>query len=250
MTRRHLVALFAAATLAPASALGTSPDAGTADGSDTVSADALAERVVEATGDPTAVDKLAFTFVVEVDEKQKAERRHVWRPNQGTLRVDNGETTVELQGLHDHALTEMADAPEKHAESWAEVAPESDPATAAKAWKWFINDSYWLLAPAKLMDPGVNRKLDEKGRLVLTFGEVGLTPGDRYALTVDRDEDRVTRWQYTLQSGREGTFRWTDYRQFGPLELSTRRISTGGDSKIVIRLDNVDVSFGDDDESD
>ena len=148
---------------------------------------------------------------------------------------------MRLRGLHEHALSEVADAPEKHADTWSEVAPEADPATAAQAWKWFINDSYWLLAPAKLMDPGVHRRLDDQGRLVLTFGEVGLTPGDRYTLSVDRDTGRVTKWQYRLQSGREGAFRWTDYRQFGPLELSTRRISTEGDSEVVIRFDDVDV---------
>jgi hypothetical protein len=218
-----------------------SPDAGASETGETSSADALARRVVEATGDPTAVDKLAFTFVVEVDAEQKAKRRHVWKPKAGTLEVRSGETTVRLEELHEHDLSPIVDAPEKHAETWNDVAPEADPATAAKAWSWFINDSYWLLAPAKLMDPGVNRALDDQGRLVLTFGEVGLTPGDRYALTIDQENDRVTKWHYELESGREGTFRWTDYARFGPLELSTRRVSKGGGPKTVIRFEKVDV---------
>jgi hypothetical protein len=56
------------------------------------------------------------------------------------------------------------------------------------AYATFINDMYWLFMPWKWMDMGVNLKyLGQKplGQetydvVQLTFGKVGLTPGDMY----------------------------------------------------------------------
>ena len=62
----------------------------------------------------------------------------------------------------------------------------------------FINDTYWLLAPWKVFDPGVHRDFDgEKtgpdGALCdvirLSFDNVGLTPKDVYWLWVTREAD-------------------------------------------------------------
>lgn len=203
-------------------------------------ADALAKNVVEATGDPTELDKLAFTFVVEKGGEEVASRRHIWQPQAGKLEVKAGEQTINLANLHDHDLSKLADDPKANAETWKKVAPESSPEEAAKAWAWFVNDSYWLLVPSKLFDPGVNRKLDEQGRLVLTFGDVGLTPGDRYMMTVDRDDWRVERWDFVLESGRKGGFAWSDYQKVGPLTLSTKRVADDGN--FVIRFENVVAS--------
>lgn len=207
---------------------------------DEPSADALARRVAEKAGDPYQCDKLAFSFVYEVAGEEKIRRRHVWWPKKGELEVTQGETTVRLRNLHDHALSNLADAPDEHADTWSDVAPESDPERAARAWKWFVNDSYWLLAPSKLFDPGVDRELDEEGRLVLTFDDAGLSPSDRYTLSVDRERDVVTEWHYELQSGREGTASWEDYESFGPLHLSTRHVAEG-DQRRVVRFQEIEV---------
>ena len=232
------VVLAAGSATAQSADGGESPEAVP---SEEATADSLAKRLVERAGDPTSVDRLAFSFVVEVAGQEMVRRRHVWRPKKGRLTVTSGEQEIRLKGLHDHDLTALAEKPDEHAETWKEIAPKSEPAKAAEAWGWFINDSYWLLAPSKVLDPGVNRKLDEEGRLVLTFGKVGLTPGDRYRLTVDRDRGVVTRWQFTLQGGREGAFRWKNYETFGPLHLSTRRVAEGEGPRTVIWFDKVEV---------
>ncbi|QDG53517.1 hypothetical protein FIV42_23055 [Persicimonas caeni] len=228
---RLAVMVFLAGLAAPAFA----QDAGEAK----LGADELAKKVVEATGDPTELDKLAFTFVVEKEGKAVVSRRHIWKPKAGELEVKAGEQTIELTQLHDHDLSKLADDPKANAETWKKIAPKSTPEEAAKAWAWFVNDSYWLLVPSKLFDPGVNRKLDEQGRLVLTFGDVGLTPGDRYMMTVDRDNWQVKRWDFVLESGRKGGFAWTDYKKVGPLELSTKRVADGGN--FVIRFEDVEA---------
>lgn len=217
------------------------PDANSTGTGEEETADELAREVADRTGDPGELEKLAFTFVVEVDSARKVQRRHIWRPGEGKLEVQRGDDTIQFEHLAAHNPTELARNPGRHVDAWNSIAPEADPERAAEAWSWFINDSYWLLAPAKLFDPGVDRRLDEQGRLVLTFGDVGLTPDDRYALTVDRERGVVTSWEFDLQDGQSGRFRWTDYRSFGPLHLSTRRVSRGEKSTTVIRFEDIEV---------
>lgn len=219
----------------------SAPSEGSTRDAGDISADALARKVVEAAGDPAELRRVSFTFVVTVDGEEKIRRRHRWWPGEGELVVESGGESVTLGELHEYNLTRLAKNPTKHSEAWSEIADEAPPERAAEAWGWFVNDSYWLFAPAKLFDPGVHRSLDEQGRLALTFGDVGLTPGDQYWLTVDRERELVTRWEYELQDGREGSFRWVDYRRFGPLELSTRRVSTDGEKQIVIEFEGVEV---------
>lgn len=202
------------------------------EGSDT----SLADQVVAYAGDPYQVDRLAFTFVVEADGAEKVRRRHDWRPGRGELRVVSDGLDVAFTGLADGpGLSGWVDDPAAHRTDWARVASGADPDVAAKAWGAFINDSYWLLAPSKVKDPGVERT-ERDGVLELDFDGVGLTPGDHYELSV-ADDGRVTGWTYTLQSGREGAWSFEDDRQLGPLRLSLRRVSEGA----VIWFDDVVV---------
>lgn len=58
-----------------------------------------------------------------------------------------------------------------------------------KAWEFFINDSYWLSAPAKIFQKGTERELvlTEGGdeRLLVTYTSGGVTPGDSYLWKLD-----------------------------------------------------------------
>lgn len=47
----------------------------------------------------------------------------------------------------------------------------------------FNNDSFWIIAPHKIFDPGVKRQLieiDRKQQLLVTYSSGGSTPGDSY----------------------------------------------------------------------
>lgn len=61
-----------------------------------------------------------------------------------------------------------------------------------KAYKYFINDSFWLVAPFKVRDEGVTRSIvtledpSERGLLV-TYASGGLTPGDSYLWIIDEN---------------------------------------------------------------
>lgn len=179
-------------------------------------ADDLAARVATTCGDPYTMAELRFTFVVEVDGVEQVRRTHDWRPREGTVTVTDGDSSVHLEQLHPYIASE---------------APQQD---AIVAYKAFINDSYWLLAPCKVLDDGVNRSIED-GRLVLTFEEVGLTPGDRYLLRVDENA-HISAWEYTLEGGKVGAWTWDAPSRHGPLMLSTRRESAEG---AVIRFEDV-----------
>lgn len=64
-------------------------------------------------------------------------------------------------------------------------------AALQKAWAFFCNDSFWLNAPAKVFDPGTERRLvtlkDGSEALLITYTSGGVTPGDSYLWIMDEN---------------------------------------------------------------
>lgn len=99
----------------------------------------------------------------------------------------------------------------------------------------WINDSYWLVMPFKLKDPGV--RLAFLGRdtlpggleasvLELTFENVGVTPENKYHIWVGDADHLVRKWAYFRE--KEDTeprlvTPWDDYRPYGDILLSGDR---------------------------
>jgi len=58
-----------------------------------------------------------------------------------------------------------------------------------KATSYFNNDSFWLVAPYKVFDPGTERRLittkNDKKALLVTYTSGGTTPGDSYLWHLD-----------------------------------------------------------------
>ena len=80
-----------------------------------------------------------------------------------------------------------------------------------KAYEYFINDSFWLVAPFKMRDPGVIRStvdMEENRGLLLTYTSGGVTPGDSYLWIIDSRGFPVA-WKL-----------WTSNIPIGGLELS------------------------------
>lgn len=170
----------------------------------------LAREVVKASGGDHwgKVRRIQFTFnVLDKDAKPAISARHDWDLRAGTDTVTwNGKTvTVNLSGKNE----------------------DGDAKAAYQRW---VNDTYWLLMPLKLLDGGV--KLAHGGTqeidgqtcevLNLSFDNVGLTPGDRYTLYIDPQEKLVRRWDYMPNAEKKISGTWKGYEQFGPLKLSTR----------------------------
>lgn len=170
-------------------------------------ADVLAARVVEAFGDPTALPGLQFGFEVQIEGEVALSRFHIWCPSAGKASVtsQDGKTTVV-------DVDEMPDDPDE-----------------AEAHSTYVNDAYWVFAPAKLMDSGTHREITESGELHVWFDPgVGYTSGDHYWFEIDRENNRVSSWRFKLESGREAEFTWEGYGQFGPLTLATTHIRSDG----------------------
>ena len=120
---------------------------------------------------------------------------------------------------------------------------EGDPAAEwlERAYGAWINDTYWLLMPYKLLDPGVNLAYDGEetiegvayDKVKLTFGEVGLTPGDTYWAYLNRETGLMDQWAYHLQdweADRAPTvWTWQNWDRHGGILLSSKRHSAADD---------------------
>ncbi len=173
--------------------------------------ESLATQVMKAAGIENwpHVSRVKFTFNVTVDGKRKVRATHDWD-------VRNGKDIVKWDG-------KIATA-----DIWYPDRNEGDAVVAYKRW---VNDSYWLLAPLKLGDKGANVR-DAGERIIggeslpaleLSFGDVGLTSNDRYVLYIDPSTKLLKYWDYMPDENTKKTARWEDYVESGGLNLATRR---------------------------
>jgi hypothetical protein len=86
----------------------------------------------------------------------------------------------------------------------------------AEAWSRWCNDSFWLVAPLKVRDPGTTRSLvtvDGREGLLVQYAAGGVTPGDSYVwfLGADGTPEAWRMWVSVLPIGgvRVGWGGWT-----------------------------------------
>ena len=152
------------------------------------------------------VKRLAFTFHVAQAGKDIVSAHHDWDLRGGTDKVTWGDKTATV--------------------NLRQPAADADSQAAYKRW---VNDSYWLLMPLKLSDPGV--RVTSTGRTVvagkpyetlrLSFEPVGMTPHDQYAIYVDPATSLVAYWDYLPDDTRKVSGTLEKYQDFGGLQLST-----------------------------
>lgn len=104
-----------------------------------------------------------------------------------------------------------------------------------RGYRMWVNDSYWLVMPFKLQDPGttlkyMGRQDDNRGVscdvLEMTFTEVGVTPDNKYLIYVDPARQLVVQWDYFRHYDDEEprlSTPWIDYNTYGTILLSDRR---------------------------
>lgn len=221
------LALALAAAPAGAAEMGAA-EMGTAD----ERAAAVAAQVMEALGGEEAwagTRYLSFGFV--------GRRFHWWDRSTGRHRVEgktpDGEPYVVLHDIDSREGRAWAGGEEATGERAAELLEG-----AYGAW---VNDTYWLLVPYKLRDPGVVLGYDREETLdgetydvlALSFEGVGLTPGDRYWLWIDRESGLLDRWAYVLEDqppdSEPAAWRWEGWQRHGGIMLAPRRVQVGGD---------------------
>lgn len=257
MTRFYL-ALLAALLVGGTLLLGCTSGSGTggevALPTDTIepetSADSVAYRLLQAHGADAWAQApyLRFNFAIESPKGTQVIARHLWDRTTGEYRVEwssgPDSSYVALVNIRDVANGRPAGTVYLNG---TELSGEADEEARSQAYGRFINDTYWLLAPLKAFDPGVNREYlpdsstAEHEVMHLTFGDVGLTPGDQYWLYASTETGRLDRWAFHLQGMPDDAppqpFDWTGYTKLktdaGAVHLSTRKEAVGGNQAIL-----------------
>jgi hypothetical protein len=214
-------------------------------------ADAVGRELIVALGGQGAWEKarlFRFHFVVEREGKRLADFAHVWDRYTGDYRLEGTDKAGAPYAVFFNVNTKTG----RVLVNGQNVEGEEKARRLDEAYQRFINDTYWLLAPWKIFDPGVHLVYDgekpcpDEGLcdvLRLSFEEgVGLTPKDVYWLWTTRDGRRMVQWQYVLGGVQEEptTALWKDWRTLGGIALSLEKpiISKGA----VIRFEQVTVS--------
>jgi hypothetical protein len=217
---------------------------------------AVAQRTLEAMGGQQAfasLRTLKFDFVALREGKEAVRVHHAWDRWDGRYRVD----FMNREGKHVVTLFNAQKPGEGR--SWLdgrELDGEDLKKALERGYGRFINDTYWLLMPAKMLDPGVNlasegtTELDGKAYSVvrLTFNGVGLTPNDTYWAFVSKDSGLMDRWEFVL-TGQDAKTRsayvWSDWQTIGGIRVALTKTAADGSS--VIRFDHVSGSGAADD---
>ena len=128
----------------------------------------------------TALNKAAWDSTNAVSWNYKGGHSHIWDKKNEMILVTWGENKVFLnlkawnKGKSYKKDKEISDA-------------ELDE-LRGQAWRFFCNDSFWLIAPFKVFDEGVTRKIVRTGdseALLVTYASGGITPGDSYLWFLD-----------------------------------------------------------------
>lgn len=219
-------------------------------------AQAVGRELVAALGGETAWQRareFRFDFVVEREGKRVAGFRHIWDRYTGDYRLEGTDKSGAPYAVYFNVQTRDGRA----FVNGRPVEGEERSKLLETAYGRFINDTYWLLAPWKVFDPGV--RLESAGEkngpdgalcdvIRLFFEEnIGLTPKDVYWLWVTRDGRRMVQWQYVLGGAQEEptTALWKDWRTFGGISLSLEKTFTARPVRIL--FENVAVSSTRDD---
>lgn len=196
----------------------------------------IAESMMKAMGGQDAWNKahfVRFDFKVNIGGKKLVDRSHLWDKMTGRYRLEGkdkeGHQTVTFFNVANQQGTAYVAG--KKLEGTAAAAAPKD------AYGAFINDMYWLSMPWKWMDQGVNLKTlgpktlgGKKYDVVqLTFGKVGLTPGDAYEAYVSPSSHLMEHWEYKLQSGQTGSWDW-HYTTTGGVQLASNHTTPDGKS--------------------
>jgi hypothetical protein len=191
-------------------------------------------------------------------------RTHYWDKQTGDLRIEIPERRNDDGELQRPELLVLMNVDTKRGRVWAAGEPTEGEKLQEyldlghQAW---INDSYWMFMPYKLLDPGVtleyagDRELED-GRpcdaLDLTFADgVGYTPENRYVVCVARDTGLVEQWSFFADAEDEKarfTLPWAGWRQFGRIWLATEH-GQGKDWKIAVEADMPRALFTERDEA-
>jgi hypothetical protein len=204
---------------------------------------ALAGQILEALGGARAWKAtrfLRFDFAVEDKGKEVVRRAHTWDKWTGRYRLEGknkeGQAFVVLMNVNSKEGSAVVGGKPAAGEELKQL--------LERGYATWVNDTYWLLMPYKMLDPGVVLAMDGESKAAgaawdkvrLSFDKVGLTPGDRYWAYVNRTTRLVDRWDYVLQSAKPGdaptSWEWRGWKSYGGIKLAPERWNEKDQRKI------------------
>ncbi len=165
-------------------------------------AEALADKML------MAINKPAYDSLQELRWSFPRGHHFVWDKRSNAVEVKWDDYVVQLDPDNQSGTA---------SKSSITLAGEDLDKAVSKAWKLFANDSFWLVAPYKIRDPGTERRMvetDDGPALLVTYTSGGVTPGDSYLWLLDSD-GRPKAWKMWVSilpwKGLE--FTWEDWQQ-------------------------------------
>ncbi len=182
----------------------------------------LANAVIDASGGLENWQNTRY-----VSWRHHTKRLHVWDKLTGDIRVETRGTIV-LMNLNT-----------KKGRVWKDEEELTNPDDLQRGldygYQCWVNDSYWMFLPFKLLDKGVTLKYLGEGEtqdsvkadiISLTFSNVGLTPENKYHVYIDKESKRLISWDHYMDANDEWprfTTVWADYQKYGNIWLSSSR---------------------------
>jgi hypothetical protein len=202
---------------------------------------AVADQVLEAMGGKDAWNGthfLRFDFAVEHGGKTVVSHAHTWDKWTGRYRLEAktkaGDPYVVLMNVN----TKLGDAYLKGKKLEGAEANKY----VKEAYETWVNDTYWLVMPYKMKDPGVTLKLDGEAkegtvtydRVSLSFDSVGLTPRDHYTAYINRGTHMMDKWEFVLEGEKPPAvpFMWKNWQRYGKVMLSNDKVNTKDGTRI------------------
>lgn len=221
------------------------------------------ERIAAAYGGQAAFERtrtLAFDFVSYEDGVEKARFHHVMALGGGPCLYETDATTFARSPFLDDGsrswkpiglelpsgrLTAKVDRLRRTGDVRIDGEQQS-PDLVRRVVERINNDSFWLLLPFQLHDPGV--RLEETGPVTLPDGrpavalslgfgaDAGATPADRWTVLVDPSTARILRTRVELQNSAGFVeAEWSGSVKAGRLDLADQRAI----GKRVIRFERI-----------
>jgi len=228
-----------------------------------------AERIASAYGGHDAFERtrtLAFDFVSYEDGVERARFHHVMALAGGPCLYETDATTFARSPFLDDQtrswkavgltlpagrLTAKVDRSRRTGDVRVNGEPQS-PDLVRRVVERINNDSFWLLLPFQLLDPGV--RLAETGAVTLPDGraavalslgfgaEAGATPADRWTVFVDPASARILKTRVDLQNSTSFVeAEWSGSVKTGGLDLADQRAI----GKRLIRFERITATGSD-----
>lgn len=181
---------------------------------------ALAESTLEAMGGRDAWNAARY-----LTWRFMGKRLHHWDKATGDVRIEADGTLI------------LMNVVSKTGRAYRDGVEITEPGARAKAledgYGMWVNDSYWMFMPYKMLDPGVILAGAEASvladgspahKVTMTFESVGITPENKYEVWIADDTKLVEQWAYYESADAaepKFTLPWGGWKKFGGILLAT-----------------------------